>query len=96
MSTKELMPEYSVQYAIAYHKPHPMKEYVIKRNEWEKAPYNKEDDLEVLARVLEETLPKHLQCDGLTTLLLLEVIQEEKLEAVLKQIDVLIKEKLNT
>ena len=73
-------PRYSVDYAIHRDKPHWMKEYILARREWEKLPFNPNEDLEELADRLEALLPEKMRTnDGRdTTLLVLEVAQEEK------------------
>ena len=73
-------PLYSVDYAIHRNKPHWLKEYILARREWEKQPFDPNEDLEVLTDRLEALLPEDKRtADGrFTTLLLLEIAQEEK------------------
>lgn len=73
-------PPYSVDYAIHKNKPHWLKGYIVARREWEKQPFDPNEDLEILADRLEGLLPEEMRTfEGrVTTILVLEITQEEK------------------
>jgi hypothetical protein len=76
------MESYSIDYAISSGKPHSLKAYILAKREWQKKPYNPEEDLEKLTDKLEALLPKDKQTSEgrLVTLIILEIGQEDKIK----------------
>ena len=74
---------YSVEFAVAFDKPHPYKEYHLEFNKWKSLPYDAQEDVSQLAKYLnslikEETDDLAIVC----TEVIIEVLQKEKLKTM--------------